>query len=765
MNKKFVKALAVLSLGSILGTNVAYASEPLAYKNETVYTTKEDGKVKDKTVSVWIDNENKEKIKDKSDLVDIKNLENDQKIETKDGFINIDNKEKDFYYQGKTQKDLPVDVDIRYELDGKEIKFSELEGKTGRLKITIKATNKVTENIDSGKNIYAPYLVMTEMTFDDSEVKNIESDSAKIVKDGKNQIVAGILTPGLRENFDGILDSDKLDKFKDEIEIEMDVENFHPGEVYALISNEFFQDGKNLSSLDNLDEGIGELTSNADKLVDASGKLKDGSARLNSGLSDLDQGAQKLADGSGKLKTSFDQMAQAFASLPDQIGPMTDAVGRLNAGGENLNLGINQYTQGVSEINSKMDDLRNAAESLESGAESLYQGLDKLSKGTGALKKELSHGLGGSDLESFSTSLLELKTGIDDFSKNISPMADSLNKINLGLESASKSQSNLAASIGKLNEMTGKAPSLDLSVQAINAQANSLDVEIKNLEAKNEDGSLTDQIASLRAIRDNLYGQAQSLGTNAQVNAGIYENIASLSQGSNELAKSLEELSQGLGQMSEKLNISKDQLATASRALSLGAEKFEEGFAASDLAKLAKVIDDMDHGLGELKEGSEKLKDGTMQNKEGVEKLAQGLNLIDSKSEDLKGGSEKLSTGLGEFKERSKALAELGSINEKAINPMSKGIGDLNQGILELRAGALKLKEGSDTYKESFDQFDAGLRRYKTEGIDKIAGKTGDLEQAKQILDKMNDLAKKNNSISGSSDELETRSRIIEKIK
>ena len=141
------------------------------------------------------------------------------------------------------------------------------------------------------------------------------------------------------------------------------------------------------------------------------------------------------------------------------------------------------------------------------------------------------------------------------------------------------------------------------------------------------------------------------------------------------------------------------------------------------------------------------------------------MNLLDSKSNDLKGGSLKLSGGLSEFEERSKALSELGSINDKALNPMSQGLADLNKGIYDLREGALKLKEGSDTYNAKYEEFDSGLRRYKTEGIDKLSSKTGDIKEAKEILDQMSKLARENNSITGSSDDFETKSRIIEKIR
>lgn len=765
MNKKFVKALAVLSVSSILGGNIAYAAESKVSKNETIFVTKEAGETKDQTVSVWINKDEKAKIKDKSDLKDIKNLETDEKIEAKDGVIDINDQNKDFYYQGKTDKDLPVDVEIKYELDGKAIDFKDLEGKSGKVKITINAHNKVKESMKSGKTVYAPYLVLTEMTFDDSQVKNIESEDAKIVKDGKNQIVGAVLAPGLKENFDGILENDKLDKFKEEIEIEMDVVNFKPSEAYVVITNEIFQDEKTLESFDDLDNGINELTSNAGKLVDASSQLKNGSNSLNKGISDLSSGTEKLANGSEKLKAGFDQMSTAFASLPEKIGPMQSAITSLNNGGAKLNSGINQYTGGISEINSKVGALNEGAVALNQGASELNAGIVKLSEGSKELSLKLSQGNDGGDLKEFGASLQALKTGIDDFSKSIEPMAENLEKLNVGLKSASESSSKMSAGLNKLSETAKNAPSVEGEMANINNNAAAIEGQIQILEAKNEDGSLSGEIESLRAIENDLYANAKNLGASAKINDGIFAGINELSQGSNELNAGLFKLSEGLDDMSKKVNSSKEDLAKASTGLSMGIEKLEEGLSESDLMKLGVAINDLNEGLDKLKVGSERLMEGTEQNKKGVDKLAEALNLVDSKSAELKEGSEKLAGGLSEFNERSKALKQLGSIDTNALNPLSQGMSDLNKGILELRSGAIKLKEGSDIYNQNYEEFDSGLKRYKAEGIDKLSSKTGDIKEAKEILDEMSNLAKKNSSISGTSEDFETRSRIIEKIR
>ncbi len=66
--------------------------------------------------------------------------------------------------------------------------------------------------------------------------------------------------------------------------MEMDVKDYEPTEIYALISNEFFQDESKLSSIDELEKGINELEDNAAKLVDGANKLGEGSKKLNDGI-------------------------------------------------------------------------------------------------------------------------------------------------------------------------------------------------------------------------------------------------------------------------------------------------------------------------------------------------------------------------------------------------------------------------------------------------------------------------------------------------
>lgn len=769
MNKKFVKALAALTVGSVLATNVSYAQGQPVKKNETIYVTQENGKIIDKTASVWLNSEENIKVKDKSNLKEIKNLETDEKIKTEGGYINWDQEDKDIYYQGKSNEELPVDVNIKYFLDGKEISAKDLEGKSGQLKITVDTVNKKYEEAKiNGKdtNIYSPYAVLTAMTFDSEKVTNIKSDDGKIVKDGKNEIVTGLLTPGLKENLKDILDEDKLEKFKDHMEIEMDVKDYKVAEMYTIITNEFFQEDANINSLDDLNNGIDQLEDNIVKLVDGSDQLFEASQKLNDGIGKVSDGANSLAEGTSKLDSSFGQLQNGFKDLPEKVKPIAGAVNELNQGGASLNKGITDYTKAVGQINENMPALNQGASALEEGAGKLDDGLGELKKGTASLReKTYMLASSGDEKDKMTSSLGELQSGVNQLGENIKPLATGLGELNKGLGQISQSSKSLNQGIAGLNQQAKNTPNMAASIANINEKAQIIEGVIANLEANNVDGINNDAIASLSAAKDSLYQESYNLGQNAEVYTGISAGLGQLEEGSSKLNAAIDQANAGSKEITEKIGQSEEELEKASQGLSQGIEQINQGFSESNIQKLVEAIAMLDDAAGELKAGSTKLKEGTSQNKAGVAKLTGALGELDQNSASLKDGSAKLSGGLSQFEEKSKGLSKLSNINDQALNPMAEGIRTLNTGALQLRDGANELKNGSDSYQSAFDKFRQGLRDYKVKGIDELENKTKDVSDISDILEEMSKLAKENNSISGTSEDFETRSRIIEKIK
>lgn len=107
-------------------------------KEETVYVLADaSGGVEKIIVSDWL--KNKDGDSTLQDASDLQNIENVKGYETfvsdgKNG-LTWQADGADIYYQGSTEKQLPVAVKLTYKLDGKEVKPEEIAGKSGRVTI------------------------------------------------------------------------------------------------------------------------------------------------------------------------------------------------------------------------------------------------------------------------------------------------------------------------------------------------------------------------------------------------------------------------------------------------------------------------------------------------------------------------------------------------------------------------------------------------------------------------------------------------------
>ena len=93
-------------------------------------------------------------VEDQSDLTNIKNVKGDETFSENGDSLTWNTDGSDIYYQGQSNKDLPVSVKFTYFLDGQEMQPQDLVGKSGHLQIKIQYTNneKKSAKVD-GKNV------------------------------------------------------------------------------------------------------------------------------------------------------------------------------------------------------------------------------------------------------------------------------------------------------------------------------------------------------------------------------------------------------------------------------------------------------------------------------------------------------------------------------------------------------------------------------------------------------------------------------------
>ena len=122
------KIMKRFTAGTLLCTLLAYTSPVLAYtKDETVYSKINGNGNRTKTIVTDHLSGEEELVNDLTDLLNIKNVSGDEEFSKDGNKITWKTNGNDVYYQGETEKELPVECNIKYELDGNEMSISSEE--------------------------------------------------------------------------------------------------------------------------------------------------------------------------------------------------------------------------------------------------------------------------------------------------------------------------------------------------------------------------------------------------------------------------------------------------------------------------------------------------------------------------------------------------------------------------------------------------------------------------------------------------------------
>ncbi|MCR5468720.1 MAG: hypothetical protein K6F37_07155 [Lachnospiraceae bacterium] len=337
-------------IGSLIQSSLGVTEEESG-KDETVYVIADAyGNEGEKIVSEWLKNtDGSDTLKDSSTLKNITNVKGNETF-TQDGDEITWNAEgNDIYYQGTTDKEVPVTEKVTYYMDGEEMSAEDIAGKSGHLKIRIDYTNNQTEDVEiNGKKetITVPFIVASGMVLND-KFRNIEVSNGKVISNGSSDIVLGIATPGLKESL-GIEDEDKLEdvEIPEYVEMEADVEDFEMSSILTVVTNSSTLDVNDLE-LDDLDDKIDELQDGSSKLVDGSDELADGVDTLNDSLGDFSKGMGDLKTGIKNYTDGAKQVADGISTLNSNTSALKSGVGTLNSSASTLNSGVSKLDKAL----------------------------------------------------------------------------------------------------------------------------------------------------------------------------------------------------------------------------------------------------------------------------------------------------------------------------------------------------------------------------------------------------------------------------------
>lgn len=255
-------------------------------KNETVYSKiDENGNVISTTVNEQIKNTKKlDTIEDYTELEDILNISSNDEITKLNKNITINALGKDVFYQGTSKKSLPIGINIKYYLDGKEESLDNILGKSGKIKIIIDFTNNEKHNaLVNGKQetMYTPFLV-TMGTMLDSNVTNIKINNGKVVASGNKNMVVGISSPYLNRS----LNISELSTLNT-LTLSYETDKFKLPTMYFVTTNKLLSDAdlSVFNKLDGLNSKVDELQTNMNKIDNGASDLSKGINKLKNSLS------------------------------------------------------------------------------------------------------------------------------------------------------------------------------------------------------------------------------------------------------------------------------------------------------------------------------------------------------------------------------------------------------------------------------------------------------------------------------------------------
>ena len=341
---RFASAALAVALAASCAAPAFAAGGSSFTKSETVYAVMNaDGSIQSTTVSEHVYSASGlSKVTDQSTLTNIQNTESSAEF-TQDGEKLVWNTDDtDVYYKGDTDRALPIQATVTYALDGQEAALEDLIGKSGHLTMTIALKNNETGTVNvngTDRTIVTPLVTAVGVIFG-QDATNVVAAHGLVESAAKSNVAAFVTLPGVKDSLSGLL-PDELDTIEDYLQdtitVEADVTELTcPQVMMACATSAAALGTDNVFDL----SSINELTDGMTQLNDAMSQLMDGASQLVDGTAQLADGVLALLDGANTLNTGA-------AALDKGLGQLTTGLDTLSSNNSALNSGAQQVADGV----------------------------------------------------------------------------------------------------------------------------------------------------------------------------------------------------------------------------------------------------------------------------------------------------------------------------------------------------------------------------------------------------------------------------------
>ena len=369
-------ALALCFALSLIAVPAAAADAPAATGAEEVIYAKLDaaGEPLSAYAVVALNGDAGESVTHYGAYTAVENLTDTSALTYEDGAVTATIPEGGrLYYQGTLESfELPWDIAIGYELDGKSISPAELGGQSGALEMTL----SVKPNGNAPGAFADEMMLQITVTLDASLCKNITAEGATVANAGGDKTLAFTVLPGAEAEYT----------------VTADVEDFTMAGLTIAgvnydIASAMGDTAEITDGVGQMTDAISQLSDGASQLASGAGSLRSGAGSFGSGLSTLSAGSAELVAGSEQIAGALSQIsaslpgagtdAEAAAAAAAAAGMDPEAAAAAAAGAQSAGAGV---TLDLSALAQLPAGLEQAADGLEQAGAALAQ----LAEGYGA---------------------------------------------------------------------------------------------------------------------------------------------------------------------------------------------------------------------------------------------------------------------------------------------------------------------------------------------------------------------------------------------
>lgn len=415
-------------------TNTALSAPPSTLlegtceKQEVVYASMTaTGAVKHLYVVNELFSEEPVMVKDFGTYNEVVNLTDSTNIACESDSVLCTVESESFAYQGNlASADLPWNVSITYELDGKVCSPEEVAGKSGDLKISI----ETTQNRAIDPLYFDNYLLQITCTLPMDHASNIATDEGAIALNGSNTAVTFSGMPGKTGSY----------------ALTAHVEDFEmDGVSIAAIPFSMAIEAPDSSA----------LIAQFDELIEGTDKLDTGAKDLEEGTTAFAAGTQQLESGTAQLQGGAQELSAGVAAYVAGIAQISDGLAQAAAGSKTFAEQLEGLSQASAAIVHSLDQAQTQMQQLVNA----IQASPTMSQ---AEKEAILAQLSG--MSGQFSQLKDYASGVEGLADGYAPLDSSLTKLSDGLSEIAQQG----------DELTNGSAALDAGVSELAGSSGSL---------------------------------------------------------------------------------------------------------------------------------------------------------------------------------------------------------------------------------------------------------------------------------------------------